>query len=142
VLTDHILARLAARYHRGIVHVSTDVRRVLAAYRWPGNARELMNVLERSVVLSRGDVITSDHLPDRLLDPLPRPSANTPVSGLSLEELERQHIERVLADSGTLGEAATRLGINPTTLWRKRKRYRLPPVATHVAVPCRQGRSE
>jgi len=47
------------------------------------------------------------------------------ASTLSLQELEREHIERVLANSDPLERAATRLGINPTTLWRKRKRYRL-----------------
>jgi len=43
----------------------------------------------------------------------------------SLEEVERAHVQRVLAESTTLEEAATRLGINPTTLWRKRKRWGL-----------------
>jgi hypothetical protein len=68
---------------------------------------------------------TSDDLPDRLLVRPPRASASPRTSTLSLEELERRHIERMLADSKTLAEAATRLGINPTTLWRKRKRYHL-----------------
>ena len=47
------------------------------------------------------------------------------ASPISLEEVERQHIERVLAESSTLEEAAAILGINTSTLWRKRKRYRL-----------------
>ena len=51
---------------------------------------------------------------------------STPSDGAgSLEDVERRHIEQVLADSATLEEAAARLGINPTTLWRKRKRYGL-----------------
>jgi two-component system, NtrC family, response regulator AlgB len=124
-LTDRILARLGARYRRGSIQVSSDVRLLLANYRWPGNHRELVNVLERAVILSPGDTITPEHLPDQLLAHPPRPSAGTRTNTLSLEELERQHIEQVLADSETLEEAATRLGINPTTLWRKRKRYRL-----------------
>jgi NtrC-family two-component system response regulator AlgB len=124
-LTDHVLARLAARYGRGTVRVSTDTRLLLVRYHWPGNHRELVNVLERAVILSSGDTITPDHLPDRLLARPPSPSASTRASTLSLQELEREHIERVLANSDTLEQAATRLGINPTTLWRKRKRYRL-----------------
>jgi two-component system, NtrC family, response regulator AlgB len=124
-LTDHILAWLAARHRRGTIRVSTDTRPLLAGYLWPGNHRELVNVLERAVILSPGDTITPEHLPDQLLAHPPRPSAGTRTNTLSLEELERQHIEQVLADSETLEEAATRLGINPTTLWRKRKRYRL-----------------
>jgi NtrC-family two-component system response regulator AlgB len=124
-LTDHVLARLAERHRRGTIRVSSDTRLLLARYHWPGNHRELVNVLERAVILSPSDTITPDHLPDRLLARAPIPSASTRASTLSLDELEREHIERVLANSETLEEAATRLGINPTTLWRKRKRDRL-----------------
>jgi two-component system, NtrC family, response regulator AlgB len=141
-ITDHILARLATRYRRSAVRISPEVRRLLAAYHWPGNTRELVNVLERAVILSQGDSIKPDHLPDCLLGRAPRAPADTPTNRLSLEELERQHIERVLADSGTLEEAATRLGINPTTLWRKRKRYHLRPVATSGGPPRRRCRPE
>ena len=54
-----------------------------------------------------------------------RPHRTERAPPLSLEEIERRHIEQVLADSATLEEAAARLGVNPTTLWRKRKRYGL-----------------
>jgi NtrC-family two-component system response regulator AlgB len=124
-LTDHLLARLAARHGRGRLTLLPKVRELLAAYRWPGNVRELVNTLERAVVLSSGDVISAEHLPDRLFAPAPPGIAALPSISLSLEEIERQQIERVLLDSETLEEAAARLGINPTTLWRKRKRYGL-----------------
>jgi NtrC-family two-component system response regulator AlgB len=123
-LTDHLLGVLAVRYRRGRLALAADARRVLAAYRWPGNVRELMNVLERAVVLSHGDTIRTEDLPDRLLAPAPAATPASQAPG-SLEEMERRHIEQVLADSATLEEAAARLGINPTTLWRKRKRYGL-----------------
>jgi NtrC-family two-component system response regulator AlgB len=138
-LTEHILARLASRYDRGVLRLAPDVRGILAGYHWPANVLELVNVLEGAVILSRGETIAMEHLPDRLLA---RPSAagmETLMNALSLEELERQHIERVLASSGTLEEAATRLGINPTTLWRKRKRYSQQPV-TMAFVPRRVHR--
>ncbi|HJQ82840.1 MAG TPA: helix-turn-helix domain-containing protein, partial [Candidatus Binatia bacterium] len=86
---------------------------------WPGNVRELVNVLERAVVLSPKDAIGPEDLPDRLLAP---PEAAAAPAG-SLEAMERTHIQQVLADAATLEEAAARLGINVTTLWRKRKRY-------------------
>jgi len=128
-LTDHILTRLAARHGRGTLRLAPEIRHIFAAYNWPGNVRELANTLERAVVLSRGEVITTEHLPDRLLAP-PTPVQHTPhtkrtgrVTSFSLKELERQQIARVLAKSETLEEAAARLGINPSTLWRKRKRY-------------------
>jgi NtrC-family two-component system response regulator AlgB len=129
-LTEHILGALASRYGRSALRVAPEVRRIIAGYHWPANVLELVNVLEGAVILSRGDTITIEHLPDRLLGRRTASGIETPMNALSLEELERQHIERVLANSETLEEAATRLGINASTLWRKRKRYSLPPVAT------------
>jgi two-component system, NtrC family, response regulator AlgB len=122
-LTDRFLTRLAARYGRDTVRISPELRQILAAYHWPGNTRELVDVLESALVLSEGDTITPHHLPDRLLGR--RNDDAPPVTALSLGELERRHIERVVAGSRTLEEAAARLGVNATTLWRKRKRYRM-----------------
>jgi DNA-binding NtrC family response regulator len=124
-LADHILHVLCARHRRSALRLAPESREAVAAYRWPGNVRELLNALERAVVLARGDTIRPEDLPDQLLAPAPAPpgSAATPGAALSLEELERQHIQQVLAEASTLEEAAARLGINPTTLWRKRRRY-------------------
>lgn len=122
LLTDHLLDSLRLRHRRSPLQLLPDARALLAAYRWPGNIRELMNVLERAVVLVRGETIRAKDLPDRLLAP-PAVDAAVGPQGSSLEEVERRHIEQVLADCATLEEAAARLGINPTTLWRKRKRY-------------------
>jgi len=122
-LIDYLLANLAARHHRGRVRLAPDTCQVLAAYRWPGNVRELLNTLERAVVLAREETIRAEDLPDRLLAPSPQDAVATSPTPGSLGEMERRHIEQVLADSATLEEAAARLGINPTTLWRKRKRY-------------------
>jgi NtrC-family two-component system response regulator AlgB len=124
-LTDQILARLAARYGRGRRVLSPEVRDIFAAHRWPGNVRELVNTLERAVVLWREEVISTDHLPDRLFASASPGVAALPPISLSLEDLERQQIARVLRDSDTFEEAAARLGINRATLWRKRKRYGL-----------------
>jgi NtrC-family two-component system response regulator AlgB len=122
-LTDHLLTRLCARYRRPRATLTPDAGRVLAAYRWPGNVRELVNVLERAVALSPKDAIAPEDLPDRLLAPADPEGAGAAAGKLSLEQLERRHIQQVLADAATLEEAAARLGINVTTLWRKRKRY-------------------
>jgi two-component system, NtrC family, response regulator AlgB len=121
-LADHVIAGLAARHGRPAPAVAADARRVLEAYDWPGNVRELVNVLERAIVLSAGETIRPEDLPDRLLAPR-QPGAPARPEAESLETIERKHIERVLADSATLEEASARLGINVTTLWRKRKRY-------------------
>ena len=122
-LSDHILTTLCARHGRSPVALAPEARAALAAYRWPGNVRELLNVLERTVVLSPADTIRAEDLPDRLLAPPERAATAVPEKELSLEELERRHIEQVLSDADTLEDAAARLGINPTTLWRKRRRY-------------------
>jgi two-component system, NtrC family, response regulator AlgB len=121
VLAERLLAALCVRHTRIALELAADVRSLLATYRWPGNVRELVNVLERAVVLSQGRLIRTDDLPDRLL----APADAVPAGELSLEQLERRHIQQVLADAATLEEAAARLGINVTTLWRKRKRYRI-----------------
>ena len=124
-LTDHLLARLTVRYRRGVMRLAPETRRILAHYRWPGNVLELVSVLERAVVLTSGDTITASHLPERLLTPTTVVSAEAPSPVLTLEEVERHHIKLAIAQCGTLEEAAVRLGIDPATLWRKRKRYGL-----------------
>ncbi len=124
-LTDHILQVLCARHRRKDLHLAAEARQAIAAYSWPGNVRELLNALERAVVLSRGDTIRPEDLPDQLLAPATAVIAESRGGAVSLEDMERQHIQQVLAEAATLEEAAARLGINPTTLWRKRKRYGL-----------------
>jgi NtrC-family two-component system response regulator AlgB len=122
-LIDHALGVLAVRHRRRGLRLAPAARAILAGYRWPGNIRELLNALERAIVLSRGEEIAADDLPDRLLAPAPPASSGVDVG--SLEDVERRRIEQVLAESATLEEAAARLGVNVTTLWRKRKRYRI-----------------
>src|SRR5207244_3961811 len=102
----------------GTETVEVDVRMIAATNRD-------LEADVRAGVRSRGDTIRTEDLPDRLLAPAPAGAAATPPTDLSLEELERRHIQQVLGDSTTLEEAAARLGINATTLWRKRKRYGL-----------------
>jgi NtrC-family two-component system response regulator AlgB len=122
-LVDHVLATLAARHRRPGVSIEPAARTALFAYTWPGNIRELVNALERALVLSPGGTIRAPDLPDHVLAP-PAPLAASAAGGdVSLEEIERRHVRAVLADSATLEEAAARLGINPTTLWRMRKRW-------------------
>ena len=93
----------------------------LERYPWPGNLRELRNVIERAVILTPGDKIDLNDFPETL--------RGTPASGavignrVSLEALEREHILRVIEIANSMDEAAQILGIDPATLYRKRKRY-------------------
>src|SRR5262249_25527892 len=124
--TDQILQTLAVRHHRPGLTLTGAARRAIERYTWPGNVRELTNALERAVVLAGRDAIDAEDLPDPLLAPatsLPAP-ALAGVPG-TLADGERTDVLRVLAESATLEDAAARLGINPTTLWRKRKRWGL-----------------
>ncbi len=121
---DHTLAALAARDRGRTLRLSASARTALHAYAWPGNLRELANALERAAVLARGDEIAGEDLPDRLLTP-PAATDAPNVAPQALDDVERRHVERVLAESATLEEAAARLGVNVTTLWRKRKRWGL-----------------
>ena len=102
--------------------MSQGAAAALTRYRWPGNVRELRNAIERAAVLTRGEEIAPDDLPDSLFRDASDAIARIPHSA-SLEEVEREHIARVLSESATLEEASEVLGINVTTLWRKRRRY-------------------
>jgi DNA-binding NtrC family response regulator len=124
-LVDHLLTSLAARHGREVPSVDPAARDAIAAYAWPGNVRELANALERALVLSPGAALGPESLPDAVLAPPAQASAEAYPGDLSLEEVERRHVRRVLASSATLEEAAARLGINPTTLWRMRRRWSL-----------------
>src|SRR5262249_28455866 len=124
-LIDHLLRTLCARHRRPPVLLEPAARAALLAYDWPGNVRELLNALERALVLSSGTTIRAADLPDHVLAPT---APSPPVDGagsLALEDMERRHVRAVLAQSATLEEAAARLGINVTTLWRKRRRWGL-----------------
>jgi two-component system, NtrC family, response regulator AlgB len=117
--------------------LSEGAKRAISSYPWPGNIRELKNALERAAILCTTDEVTVEDLPDRVLEQTSHLTAGGAGPGLtvagaamtpsdvSLEELEKQHIQHVLATATTLEEAASILGINLSTLWRKRRRYGL-----------------
>jgi NtrC-family two-component system response regulator AlgB len=121
-LAEWMLRAAAIRNGRPAMRLSPEAAAAIGKYRWPGNARELRNALERAAVLSRSDVIGRDDLPDAMFRE-PAESTLDAHHAASLEEMEREHIRRVLSETATLDEAAAALGINVTTLWRKRKRY-------------------
>ncbi len=115
LLAQHFLTKLGAN-----TDVAPQVMAALSGYGWKGNVRELENVMERAVILARGEPVQLYHLPEEfqtLATPASRP--------MSLEEVEQQHIIKVLRLAKDLDEAATILGIDPATLYRKRKKYGL-----------------
>ncbi|MGI8496964.1 MAG: sigma-54-dependent transcriptional regulator [Gemmatimonadaceae bacterium] len=99
-----------------------DALAVLQAYPWPGNIRELRNVIERAVLLSPGGVIRASDLP--IASSVAQASGRPDDALASLESVERSHIERVLHNvSWHQGRAAEVLGISPKTLYRKIREY-------------------
>ncbi len=123
-LAQAILADLSAQHRRQALTLDPAATAALAAYAWPGNLRELVNVLERAVILAGGGVITPDLLPEELRACAPARLAD-PCAEESLEAAEGRHIAAVLARHSTLDSAARALGIDPSTLYRKRERYGL-----------------
>jgi NtrC-family two-component system response regulator AlgB len=96
-----------------------EARRMLEGYAWPGNLRELRNVIERAAILSTGLALDAADFPTLLAQP---PTARYQVGGpISLEALETAHIQMVVANTPTLEEAARILQIDKSTLYRKRK---------------------
>jgi NtrC-family two-component system response regulator AlgB len=91
----------------------------LENYAWPGNLRELRNVVERAAILSNGAALSADDFPALIAQ---TPASRFQVgSAISLQALENAHIQMVIANSPTLEEAARILEIDKSTLYRKRK---------------------
>jgi len=103
--------------------LSKAAEEALTAYDWPGNIRELRNTVERAVILWPAQVIEPQAFPAHISARIK--SADTPQVGgnFSLDDIEREHVTRVVNRSQTLEDAATILGIDSSTLWRKRKKY-------------------
>jgi formate hydrogenlyase transcriptional activator len=108
-LARHFTRKYAQKMNRQIERIPQDTMRALMSYSWPGNVRELENFMERAVILSRGPNLRAP------LNEL-RAAAVEPGGG-SLEQVEREHIVRVLRETnGVISQAAARLGIPRTTL--------------------------
>jgi len=106
---------------------SAEAEQALQRYDWPGNLRELRNVVERSVILAEGNRVELADLPDELHQLLDTGlSSNVQLGGdFSLQELEQEHIRRVVRRIKPRKKAAQILGIDSVTLYRKGKKYAL-----------------
>ncbi len=116
------LAFFAAQMKRRVVGFSAEAERCLLAHPWPGNLRELRNTVERAVILAAGPAILPGDLPVGIQGG-GSAAAGLPVVGsmMRLEDLEREHIRRVVGATATMKEAARVLGIDVATLHRKRR---------------------
>jgi NtrC-family two-component system response regulator AlgB len=121
LLARRFLDFFARQARRPTPELSPLALEALLSYSWPGNIRELRNVLERAVILWPSQVIEPEAFPEQIAIQ----GSTAPVLGgnYSRENIEREHILRVLARTSTLEEAAHILDIDASTLWRKRKKY-------------------
>jgi NtrC-family two-component system response regulator AlgB len=113
----------AARLGKKVTGFTPAVLAAFAGYRWPGNLRELRNVIERAVILCAGEQIDLCDLPEEFGS---KPEPGIAVGArVTIDALEAEHIRRILAVSRNLEEAARTLGIDPATLYRKRQKLGL-----------------
>jgi len=126
LLARQLLDRLTAELGRPAITLSSGALEALAAYRWPGNIRELRNVLERAALLTDRSALTRDDLRFDLPG-APAPTRVRPPEGdVTLKTMERQQIEMVLREEkGKVELAARRLGIPRSSLYQKLKQFQI-----------------
>jgi DNA-binding NtrC family response regulator len=121
-LVDHFLRNCDQAGSKTIAPEALDL---LMQYDWPGNVRELENIIERMCILQEGDVLTAEDLPKKIRKPWVGDESlalDSPL--LSLEEVEKRHLVRVLNETSWQKRKASQvLGINASTLYRKLQRY-------------------
>jgi two-component system, NtrC family, response regulator AlgB len=125
-LAEHLLRIESNAASRPGLRFSDGAAFALRHHQWPGNVWELRNTIERAVILGQGDELTADELPDVLpWHPSALGQSNMAEPITRLRDLEKNHIVRVLANSANFEQAAHALGIDSTTLHRKRRLYNL-----------------
>jgi transcriptional regulator with PAS, ATPase and Fis domain len=133
LLVDHLVAKLNRIQGKDIDGVSEAVMAQLMRHDYPGNVRELENIIEQAFVLCRGGLIESQHLPPELRPALPSP--NPAADPVSIRSMEKHLIEAALRKhQGHRSRAARQLGIDSSTLYRKIK-------ALAIDIPRVDGRS-
>ena len=120
-LARRSLAFFARAVGRPLPTFSLAADKMLSEYAWPGNVRELRNTVERALILWPSSIIEPEAFPERITGSRDRgPTIGGPFT---LDELERAHIAAIVARAPTMEEAARTLGIDDSTLWRKRKKF-------------------
>ncbi len=126
LLARHFVARYSKENNRAGISLSRQTLQILMNYHWPGNVRELENVMERSVILCQGSEITPEDLPPQLIEESLETASDKDLAHLSLKEVEKAHIKRVLESvGGHKMKAAEILQIDRRTIYRKLKSYSL-----------------
>jgi len=121
-LLHHFLSKYRQKFAKKIEAIAPEAREALLAYTYPGNVRELENIIERAVALAEGNTLTLADLPPDL-----REYSITPYQEwITLEEQEKEYLRQILrVTQYNLGQASQILALPRTTLWRKMKKYGL-----------------
>lgn len=120
---ESFLNYFSEQNHKRFLGFSPEAEQVLTAYAWPGNIRELRNVIERAVILTQGDTINAEDMFPAII---PADTEASIGDDITLKELEEMHIRKVIAKTASFQEAADMLGIDYVTLWRKRQQLDIP----------------
>lgn len=124
LLMDMALQRFNLSYNKKVRTIAPDVVKLLLHHSFPGNVRELLNLLEQSVILCKGNEIQLEHLPRSFIDNTAGAATTEPRRSGRIPAADK--ISRVLAaHNGNRSDAAQELGVERTTLWRWMKRYGL-----------------
>ena len=121
LLIPHFIDELNQKEQRNVKSFSASAMQLLFAYAWPGNIRELINVVEYALAVSQGTILKPEHLPEKILQ------SSQPENDADYESLSEKHtIQQALKESSfRKGKAATLLGISYSTLYRKMQKYNL-----------------
>jgi len=131
-LVDYLLAKINKDLHKRVIGVSDEMMNIFMRYSWPGNIRELENLLVRALVVAKGQVLVRSDFPELMNEGLEKENPEKEVGGieksgqpLTLDEVEEQHIRNVLKRNSTLnkGEICDILGISRPTFERKLEKY-------------------
>jgi Nif-specific regulatory protein len=127
ILTDHFIAKLNKQNNMNILRITSTALDMLMVYHWPGNIRELENVIERAAILSTDHVIHSYHLPPSLQTAV---SSNTNRGTLDsvLAQIEKQMIiDALIANNGNNAKSAVQLGVTERIIGLRIKQYGIKP---------------
>jgi transcriptional regulator with PAS, ATPase and Fis domain len=138
MLARAMVAYFSKKFKKELFGIQPDVLRTLEEFPWPGNIRQLENVIQQSVLMSSGPELTRQHLPQPVREAMvaPRPNGPAPAPPASSlaqhrEEQERYAIQRALAESNNCrSRAASALGISRVTLYNKMKKYGITKAMT------------
>jgi transcriptional regulator with PAS, ATPase and Fis domain len=126
LLVNSFLKRFNDAYQKNILGISPECINRLESYDWPGNVREIRNMIHRSVVMCSGEVLLSEHLPKKLLSDSPHQPEIRIRIGATLQETEKQLIEQTLLwTNNNRSRTAKILGLSRRALYNKIERYGL-----------------